>query len=125
MSLRKTLILAVATAALAGPALAQTVDYIEVNSPPPTAPVEIIPAAREGYTWIPGYWSWANGQYVWVQGVWVASRPDYVWVPARWHNDDGHWYYDRGHWAHTAYDAEEHRDWQQQYHETPEHIPAH
>ena len=123
MSLRKSLLIAAAAAALAGPALAQ--EYIEVNSPPPAAPVEVVPAAREGYVWIPGYWSWDEGQYVWVQGTWVVERPNYHWVPARWHNDNGHWYYDSGHWAHTVYDPEEYQDWQKQYHEVPRRVLSH
>ncbi len=123
MSFRKSLLIAAAAIALAGPVMAQ--DYIEVTTPPPTAPYEVVPASRAGYVWAPGYWSWEGGQYVWVQGEWLAARPDYTWVEARWHNDNGHWYYDKGHWAHTVYDPEEHRDWQKEYHELPRRVTAH
>src|SRR5262245_23153065 len=34
----------------------------------PAARVEVVPAPRHGYAWVPGHWTWARGGWVWVKG---------------------------------------------------------
>ena len=52
---------------------------IVVGVAPPAPRVEIVPAARVGYVWTPGYWRW-NG----VAPHWSAYG-------SRWHYTAGYW----------------------------------
>lgn len=65
---------------------------------PPALRTEVVPTARVGYTWAPGYWQWSNGQYVWVGGRWIESRPGYVWVGETWESRDEGWRFAPGYW---------------------------
>jgi len=47
---------------------------IEVNIAPPAPRHEVVPAARPGYEWAPGYWNWNGHRYVWVDGHFVRER---------------------------------------------------
>ena len=42
--------------------------YIDVDIAPPPVRVEVVPVARVGYVWAPGYWYWSGHQHVWVGG---------------------------------------------------------
>ncbi len=50
---------------------------INIGVPPPPERVEVIPAARPGYVWAPGYWGWAHRRHVWYSGRWIAARHGY------------------------------------------------
>jgi hypothetical protein len=71
---------------------------IEITVAPPAPRVEVVPAARPGWAWAPGYWEWRGGAHVWVGGHWMHERPGWRWVPDRWEQRGDHWHYFRGHW---------------------------
>ena len=72
-----------------------------VEIAPPQLRVEVQPPApAPSYTWVPGYWSWADGRYVWVPGSYVAApQPGARWIPARWVLRNGGWYFEPGRWT--------------------------
>ena len=85
--------------ALVAPGVSQArVDFI-VGVAPPAPRVEVVPRARVGYVWSPGYWRWNGYRHVWVGGVWVHSRPGWYWVPSHWTPNGPHWHYVPGYWA--------------------------
>ena len=71
---------------------------VYVNTPPPAARYEVVPAARSGYVWAPGYWNWRNNRHVWVKGGWQRNRTGYYYHPNRWLERDGKWYNERSRW---------------------------
>ena len=71
---------------------------VYVNTPPPAARYEVVPAARSGYVWAPGYWNWRNNRHVWVKGGWQRERTGYYYHPNRWLERDGKWYNERSRW---------------------------
>ena len=85
--------LVVALGFTAVPALSATVEYVEVQSPPPALQVETVPAPVAGQVWIPGYYDYKDGQYVWTSGRFEADRPGYVYVAPRY--EDGKYYVSR------------------------------
>jgi YXWGXW repeat-containing protein len=94
----KTLTLvALASATLSTAALAAPVIDLRVGPPPPR--VEVMPAARPGYVWVPGYWDWRGGRHYWVAGNWVRERRGYVYAPPAWVEEGGHWRLHRGAWG--------------------------
>ena len=109
MLTKKLVMAAVAALGLASavPAMA-AVEYsvIELDSAPPPLQTEVIPPAREGYTWIPGYWNYQNGQYTWVGGHYETAREGYVYVAPRYEQANGHWRMYAGGWGRR--DDEEH-----------------
>jgi hypothetical protein len=101
---RKLLAAAVAAIGFAAfPAASQEVIFTEIDSPPPAMKVEIVPAARVGYYYIPGYWDYQNNSYVWVEGKFVPERKGYVYVVPRYEERNGRWRMYAGRW-----DTEEH-----------------
>jgi hypothetical protein len=91
------LVVALGFAAL--PAMSATVDYIEVQTPPPALVVETTPAPVSGQLWIPGYYDYKDGQYAWVSGHFEPQREGYVYVAPR---------YDNGKYYVSRWDEEEH-----------------
>jgi hypothetical protein len=85
--------LVAATFGAALPAAAKTNVEIIVDTAPPPARYEVVPAPRAGSTWVPGYWEWRHGKHYWVRGQWVRHRAGYVYEPARWVEHDGRWRY--------------------------------
>ena len=101
-------LLAAAVAAIgfaAFPAASQEVIFTEIDSPPPAMKVEVVPAARVGYYYIPGYWDYQSNSYVWVEGTFVPEHKGYVYVVPRYEQRDGRWRMYAGRWT---TDAEEH-----------------
>lgn len=68
--------------------LAQVVVRI---GPPPPPSVEIVPAARPGYLWTPGYWNWRGNRHVWVNGTWVHERRGYLYMQPTWVQEGDRW----------------------------------
>jgi hypothetical protein len=71
---------------------------IDVNIAPPVAQVEVVPEARVGYVWAPGYWDYRGGSHVWVGGRWRGERRGYHWAPDRWEQHGSRWHHNAGHW---------------------------
>ena len=82
--------------AISVPASAAVGIYLDVAPPAPR--VEIVPAARSGFVWAPGYWDYRNGRHAWVKGHWVRERHGMFWHPDRWEQRDGRWVLQRGAW---------------------------
>ncbi len=90
--------LMVAASAIALPAISTAGVLIDVDIAPPAAQVEVVPPARVGYVWAPGFWEWRDGRHVWIGGHWIGERRGYHWVPDRWDPVGGRWHHERGHW---------------------------
>ena len=94
--MRKLMIAGLVAAGLgsfAVPADARTNVDIILDVAPPPARVEVVPAARVGHVWVPGFWEWRGREHIWVAGHWVRERRGYVYKPARWEQVNGRWYY--------------------------------
>jgi hypothetical protein len=89
-----------AAAALTAPNTRQARVDVIVGVAPPAARVEVVPAARVGYVWAPGYWRWNVHRYFWVPGYWVPARHGYRWVPSHWVAYGPRWRYVPGYWGH-------------------------
>ena len=96
----KTLLssLLVTAAAVAVPSLSSAGVMVDIDVAPPAPRVEVMPAARPGFVWAPGFWAWRGGNHVWVRGHWIRERPGYRWVPDAWVQAGPHWHYAPGHW---------------------------
>ena len=93
----KTLtVLAAASATISASAVAAS--YIDVRVGPPPPHYEVVPAARPGYMWSPGYWDWRGHRHVWVNGHWERARHGYVYHEPRWVQDGDRWRLHRGAW---------------------------
>jgi hypothetical protein len=90
-------ILATSIGSLAAPAMAAT-EIIVVRKAPPAPRHEVVPAARHGYVWAPGYWNWNGHRYAWVKGKYVKARAGYHWSAPSWQERDGRWQFNRGAW---------------------------
>lgn len=84
MKLLAPLVTALGFAAI--PAMSASVEYVEVQSPPPALQVETMPTAPSGQVWIPGYYDYKDGQYAWVAGHLEPQREGYVYVAPRYEN---------------------------------------
>ena len=77
MSIRTAMLCAgLALGAIVAPGLASARTYVEVDIAPPAPRYEVIPEARVGYVWAPGYWTWSHRRHVWVNGelVWDGAK---------------------------------------------------
>ena len=87
------------TSVAAMPAAFARVDVVvQVGVPPPAPVVEVIPAPRSGYVWVPGYYAWHGDRHIWIRGRYVVERPGYAWVPDRWVQSGSQWRQERGYW---------------------------
>ena len=82
-----------------GPQRARPYGVVEVDVRPPPPRVVVVPAARRGYIWAPGYWRWNGRQHVWMEGHWLRERRGEHWVPAHWEERGNHWHFEDGRWA--------------------------
>ena len=72
---------------------------VEVSVRPPAPRVVVVPAARRGYVWAPGYWRWNGRTHIWVDGRWLREHRGEHWVPAHWEEGRaGNWHFEAGHW---------------------------
>ena len=74
-------------------------EVIVVHKAPPAPMREAIPAARRGYEWVPGYWSWNGRRYTWERGHYEKVRAGYVYNRPEWRQDRNGWYMERGGWV--------------------------
>jgi hypothetical protein len=83
----------------------------------PAPIVEVVPAPRAGFAWVPGHWTWRRGGWVWVKGHHVRGArvaampapivevvparpsPRHVWVKGHHVYEGGHWVWRRGVWV--------------------------
>lgn len=79
-------------------ASARTSVDIIVNIEPPAMRYEVVPVARHGHMWIPGYWNWNGRRHVWVEGHFEKVRNGYVYVEPSWQRTDRGWHLARGEW---------------------------
>jgi len=75
-------------------------DVIIVRTQPPAPRREVVPAARRGYEWAPGYWNWNGRRHVWTKGHWERVRPGYAYARPVWSQGKNGWELDRGGWRH-------------------------
>ena len=99
MSIRTTVLCAtLAVSALATPMISSARVFVDIDVAPPAPQVEVVPAARVGYVWAPGYWNWEGGRHVWVKGHYIAERRGHHWVADNWEQRGGKWHHEGGHW---------------------------
>lgn len=98
----KKLLIATAVAGSLGSIAVPAAAAVYVQVAPPAPRVEVVPAARPGYTWTQGYWDWRGNRHVWVGGHWVRERPGYAYMEPRWVERDGRWYQERRGWQRSA-----------------------
>jgi hypothetical protein len=99
---RKTLLLGlcITAGAITAPAVQAARFDVGINIAPPEPRIEIVPAARVGYVWAPGYWDYRGGSHVWVGGRWRGERHGYHWAPDHWEQHGNRWHRNAGHWEH-------------------------
>ena len=78
--------------------LANAQPTVYFKSAPPPARVEVVPAARRGYVWVPGYWNARGNRHVWHRGHWERSRAGYSYIQPNWVQRDDRWQFNRGRW---------------------------
>jgi WXXGXW repeat (2 copies) len=113
---RKSLLAAVFTVGLMGFGAAQAQYSAIVSVAPPAPRHEVVPAAREGWTWAPGHYEWRGNEYAWVEGHWLRERVGYEYREPRWvQRADGSWIFVGNNWERRMERrAERHargRDW--------------
>jgi len=91
--------MAIAAAAAATMSVANAAPVIDVRIAPPPPRHEVVPAARAGYVWSPGYWDWRGHKYVWVNGHWEHVRHGYAYRSPRWEQDGDRWVLHHGQWT--------------------------
>ena len=102
MFVKKVLVSALVTAGFIGVAatplssMAQAEIYL--NTAPPPARYEVVPAPRSGYVWSNGHYRSHGGAYVWTAGDWQAARPGYAYVSPQWVERGGRWNYQPSRW---------------------------
>lgn len=99
--MKKLFLAAVAASAFGAMALppVASADVLVVRTAPPAPRDEVVPAARRGYVWTPGYWNWNGHRYVWVRGKYVRERVGYTWREPSWRENNGRWEFQRGNWS--------------------------
>jgi WXXGXW repeat (2 copies) len=93
-----TLFVALGIGAAAAPMISNARVYVDVDIAPPAAQVEVIPAARVGYVWAPGYWNYSGHQHVWAGGHYIRERRGHEWVGDTWEQRGTRWHHEGGHW---------------------------
>jgi len=103
LKLRTTVLCLVAafglSACVVEPAHPRRVAIVAVDVRPPPPRIVVVPAARSGYVWVPGYWRWSGRDHVWVEGHWLRERRGWHWVPAHWDERGGRFYFQPGVWV--------------------------
>ncbi len=96
---RKSLLPAVAGAALALSVLGCATEVV-VRSPPPAERVEVAatPPSPEHF-WIKGNWRWDGREFLWVPGRWEIRRAAALWQAGHWRESGGGWVWVEGRWV--------------------------
>lgn len=103
-------------------ASAQVNVQVSIGSQPPPPRYERVPAARKGYVWAPGYWTWNGRAHVWHGGHWERARVGYAYRPASWYQDGRGWHLREARWERNRRDYErrhDHRHGRDDYHCPP------
>ena len=79
-------------------AVAQVGINIVIGNAPPPVRYEVVPAARRGYEWAPGYWNWNGQKHVWVRGHWERERVGQHYQHPEWQRNNDGWRLNRGGW---------------------------
>jgi len=90
-------VFAAASAGFSAPVLSAPVN-VDILIAPPAPRHEIVPVARPGYVWAPGYWDYRYNRYNWVAGHWVRERPGYYYNSPQWVQRGDRWTLTRGGW---------------------------
>ncbi len=101
MKFRKSLLavlIATSLGSISVPTLARADVGVYFNAPPPAVRHEVVPAARRGYLWVPGYWDHRGKKHVWRTGHWERQRVGHHYVEPRWVERDNRWFLERGRW---------------------------
>jgi len=99
MSIRTAVLcVALGIGAATAPILGSARVFVDVDLAPPAPQVEVVPEARAGYVWAPGYWNWSGHEHVWVAGRYIKERSGHHWVAERWEQRGSKWHFNEGHW---------------------------
>jgi hypothetical protein len=99
MNIRKNLLIATSALLLSFGSLAANAQFVVRIGPPPPPRVEVIPRARPGYVWVPGFHRWDGRRYAWVGGHYDRPpRRGAVWVPGEWRGERGGHVWHEGYW---------------------------
>ena len=100
MKFRKSLIAVLCASSLGAISLPLTADAATIyfNIAPPAPRHEVVPAARRGYVWVPGYWNAKGKRHVWQTGHWERGRKGFHFVNPTWVQRDNRWELQRGRW---------------------------
>ncbi len=79
-------------------AAAQVGFNIIIGNAPPPVRYEVVPAARRGSEWIPGYWNWNGRRHVWSAGHWERVRAGQFYQRPEWRQSNDGWRLNRGGW---------------------------
>jgi hypothetical protein len=117
VSARRAIPALVALALVIGTGIARAQPVVIVGERAMPAPiVEVVPAARAGYAWVPGHWIWRRGAWFWVGGhhirgvvtampapivevVSVRPSPAHIWVKGHHAWEGGRWAWHPGVWV--------------------------
>lgn len=86
--------------------LQASADVLVVRTAPPPPRHEVVPQARHGYEWAPGYWNWTGHRYAWKAGHWERARRGYTYARPEWRQGDHGWELNRGGWRHGDRDGD-------------------
>lgn len=79
-------------------AVAQIAFNIVIGDAPPPVRYEVVPRARRGYEWAPGYWNWNGRRHVWARGHWERVRVGHYYQRPEWQQNNDGWRLNRGGW---------------------------
>jgi hypothetical protein len=79
-------------------ATAQVGVNIVIGNAPPPPRYEVVPSARRGHEWVPGYWNWNGRRHVWTAGHWERVRAGYIYQRPEWRQSNNGWQLNRGGW---------------------------
>lgn len=79
---------------------------IVIDVAPPAPRQEVVPSARRGYVWVPGYYDLRGRRHVWVKGHWLKARSGYAYNAPRWVESNGKWRMEPGRWMRGSRDRD-------------------
>ncbi len=101
MNSKKSIGLALLSAALCAALLTGCAGTVVVRTPPPPLPYYEQPfCPGPGCLWVPGYWAYGPDGYFWVPGIWeTAPAAGLLWTPGYWGWADGAYAWHSGYWG--------------------------